>query len=564
MLPSQQIQGIGLGLRACHYAEILAHRPSVPWFEAISENYLPNSPILRQSLIAIRQFYPMVLHGVGLSLGSTDPLNWHYLRQLKALAQCIHPAWISDHLSWTSFQGQYFHELLPLPYTEEAIAHVVSRIQQVQDFLGQQILIENVSSYLSYTDSGMPEWEFINAIAQQADCFILLDINNIYVSGHNHGFNPEHYLLSIDRSRVKQLHLAGFQDCQTHLLDTHGTAVAQPVWDLYQKAKQYLGDIPAAIEWDNAIPAFSELELERAKAYQAVPHSYSPEMSCISAESDSASFQPCYTLHHTEALIAAALNQQTSLPEDMVKSIPPLDTTTRLTIYRHSFTTALAQSLSHIFTVCQQVVGESFFGHMALAYVAKTPSTSPDIEEYGLDFADFIQCYEPAASLPYLPDLARLEWAWHKALRSPNYSPLSVHALQSIPDTQHAHVVFKLPPGSTLLRSPYPLLKIWQVHQDGSIHSAEDAMVDLTEGGVNLWIWREADRVCMQSLDEAHWQLLSAIAQDLSLAEIFALSTVTKAEQLLPELFAQGWLAGVEVPQQIRPVEAVVSPVGTP
>jgi uncharacterized protein (UPF0276 family) len=265
-LPAKpRIQGVGLGLRACHYQTIYDTKPDIPWFEILSDNYLDGGIPLNH-LDWIRERHPLVMHGVGMSLGSTDPLNVDYLKKLRQLAHHIEPAWISDHLCWISHDSHYFHELLPLPYTEEALCHVVSRIQQVQDFLKQPILIENVSSYLRYPEPEMPEWMFINEVARQAGCFILLDINNIYVSAFNHQFSAQEYLSSINNDRVKQFHLAGYEIKETYLFDAHNQPVHSPVWELYQLAVQRMGRIPTLIEWDNDIPDFSGLLSEAQKA----------------------------------------------------------------------------------------------------------------------------------------------------------------------------------------------------------------------------------------------------------------------------------------------------------
>lgn len=263
---NKTIQSVGLGFRACHYADIIENLPPIPWFEIITENYLGKEGFALQQLSTLRKHYPLVFHGVGMSLGSTDTLNLAYLQQLKKMIAEIKPAYISEHLCWTSVHGQYFHELLPLPYTQETINHVSDRIKKVQDFLGQAILIENVSSYLSYHSSSMPEWEFINTIAEQAQCFILLDLNNIYVNAYNHGFDAEYYLSQINPQYVKQFHLAGFLDCKTHYLDDHGSAVCDAVWNLYQFALKKMGAVPSLIEWDNNIPAFNHLHQEAKKA----------------------------------------------------------------------------------------------------------------------------------------------------------------------------------------------------------------------------------------------------------------------------------------------------------
>lgn len=254
--------GFGLGLRTDHFHDVLNTRPDIDWFEVVSENFMVAGGKPRYYLDAIREHYPIVMHGVSLSIGSTDGINWTYLNQLKKLASDTLPLWISDHLCWTGVDGVNSHDLLPLPYTEEAVAHVVKQIQQVQDFLGRQILIENVSSYLSYKTSEMQEWEFLNVIAQQADCKILLDINNIYVSSRNHDFDCDDYLVGIDPARVQQFHLAGHSDFGDYVVDTHDHPVCDPVWSLYQKALQRFGPVSTMIERDANIPSFKELEAE--------------------------------------------------------------------------------------------------------------------------------------------------------------------------------------------------------------------------------------------------------------------------------------------------------------
>lgn len=251
--------GFGLGLRPNHYEAILQMRPPLDWFEIITENYLIPGGQPIYYLDQIRQHYPIVMHGVSLSLGSTDPLDQAYLKSVKQLAERIEPVWISEHLCWTGVNGLNMHDLLPLPYTMEAIEHVVSRINQVQDYLGRQILIENVSSYLTYQQSDMTEWEFVTEITNRADCLILLDVNNIYVSACNHHFDPEMYLNGVPSHRIQQIHLAGHVHQGNLLIDTHDTPIVQPVWDLYAAAIKRFGVVTTMIERDDAIPALTEL-----------------------------------------------------------------------------------------------------------------------------------------------------------------------------------------------------------------------------------------------------------------------------------------------------------------
>ena len=259
--------GFGLGLRTEHYETILADKPDIDWFEIITENYLVPGGKPHYFLEKIRERYPLVMHGVSLSIGSADPLDWDYLRQVKALALKINPEWLSDHLCWTGMHGKNTHDLLPLPYTEETIHHVANRIKQVQDFFGQRILIENVSSYITYRESSMTEWEFLQAICAEADCLLLLDINNIYVSSVNHDFDPNVYLQAVPGERVRQIHLAGHSDMGDYMIDTHDHDIVHPVWELYAKAIRQFGMVSTMIERDDHIPPLAELtaELNQAK-----------------------------------------------------------------------------------------------------------------------------------------------------------------------------------------------------------------------------------------------------------------------------------------------------------
>jgi uncharacterized protein (UPF0276 family) len=241
------------------------------WFEVISENFMIRGGRPLAVLERARKQAPIVLHGVSLNLGGSDPLRASYLDELAGLIARFEPAWVSDHLCWGSIGGHYAHDLLPLPYTEEALEMTAARIRQVQDRLGRQILIENVSTYLTYRHSAMPEWEFLAAVAERADCGILLDVNNIYVSAMNHGFSGIEYIRRIPPQRVGQIHLAGHSDAGTHLVDTHDHPVPNPVWELYRLALQRCGRVSTLVEWDALIPEFEELadQAERARAIAA-------------------------------------------------------------------------------------------------------------------------------------------------------------------------------------------------------------------------------------------------------------------------------------------------------
>ena len=257
-----KLSGFGLGLRTPHYEAVINEPHDIDWLEVITENYLVPGGKPLHYLERVRERFPLVMHGVSLSIGSSDPLDFKYLAQVRALATRIEPHWISDHLCWTGIEGRNLHDLLPLPYTEEALKSVVARVGRVQEALGRQILLENVSSYLSYRASEMSEWEFLSEVARGADCAILLDINNIYVSSVNHGFDPLTYLRAIPKHKVRQFHLAGHSDMGGHLIDTHDHPIVPPVWDLYGAAVDHFGAVPTMIERDDNIPALSELVAE--------------------------------------------------------------------------------------------------------------------------------------------------------------------------------------------------------------------------------------------------------------------------------------------------------------
>ncbi len=258
--------GHGVGLRTQHYATVLDERPRVDWFEVISENFMVAGGNPRRVLRQVRERYPVVLHGVSLSIGSVDPLDPKYLDELASLAAETEPAWVSDHLCWSSVGGNFSHDLLPLPYTEEALAHVAARVRQVQDKLKRQILIENVSSYVTFTQSTLTEWQFLAELCQRADCGLLLDVNNVFVSAFNHGFDANEFIDGIPVGRVAQIHLAGHSDYGTHLLDTHDHSVCDGVWALYRRAVERFGRVSTLVEWDDHIPPFAEVLAESRKA----------------------------------------------------------------------------------------------------------------------------------------------------------------------------------------------------------------------------------------------------------------------------------------------------------
>ena len=260
--------GLGVGLRTVHYQHILAESPDVDWFEVITENYMDSQGRPRHVLNQIAERYPLVMHGVSLSIGSTDPLDFDYLGRMKALAQEVKPVWISDHVCWTGVAGINTHDLLPLPLTDASLKHVIRRVRAVQDFLERPFVLENPSTYVGFKGSTMPEWEFISRLAEEADCGLLLDVNNVYVSSVNHDFDPVQFINDLPAERIVQMHLAGHTNMGTHIIDTHDGQVIDPVWELYRLAHQRTSGVSTLLEWDAKIPPFDVVHAEVLKAKQ--------------------------------------------------------------------------------------------------------------------------------------------------------------------------------------------------------------------------------------------------------------------------------------------------------
>ncbi len=273
--------GYGLGLRTAYYQDILENHPPVDWFEIVSENYLVDGGKALYYLEAIGERYPLVMHGVSLSIGGPHPLDRDYLQRLKRLAQTVRPAWISDHLCWSRGSAHQLHDLLPLPYTEESLRHVAERVRQVQDLLERPLVLENVSSYVRVAEASFSEWEFLAALSEASGCELLLDVNNVYVSARNHGFDPWTFISGLPKARIRQLHLAGHSDYGAYLIDTHDQPVSDPVWQLYQRTLAHLGPVATLLERDDNFPSLDELLAELGKARALGQAVLAREAACV-------------------------------------------------------------------------------------------------------------------------------------------------------------------------------------------------------------------------------------------------------------------------------------------
>ena len=289
--------GLGVGLRTVHYQTILRESPQVDWFEIISENYMDSAGRPRYVLDQIAERYPIVMHGVSMSVGSTDPLNREYLDKLRRLANAVNAGWVSDHLCWTGVAGRNSHDLLPIPFNEATLQHIIERVTTIQDILERPLVLENPSSYVTFASSTLSEWEFLTRLAQATDCGLLLDVNNVYVSSVNHDFDPVEFIQSIPHERVVQFHLAGHTNMGTHCIDTHDGRVIDPVWELYRLAHRLTGGASTLLEWDANIPPFHEVHNEVLKAKQYMGEQLVPSTAVDSPQPVSDSKAVAHPLH---------------------------------------------------------------------------------------------------------------------------------------------------------------------------------------------------------------------------------------------------------------------------
>lgn len=396
--------GVGVGLRPTHYSNFSNQKPkSVSWIEVISENFMPweddEFKVPLQQLLKVRREVPVALHGVSLNIGSSDEINKNYLKRLKTLTQMVEPAIISDHLCWTGIGNKNLHDLIPIPYTSQAIELLAQKIDTVQNYLGRRILLENVSSYLEFQQSEMSEWEFIANLLQKADCGILLDINNVYVSSVNHGFDPIEYLKAIPRQRVGQIHLAGHSKQNNFLIDTHDTPVCPEVWELYRWSIPHFGLISSMIERDDHIPEWEELEKELltiADIRRLEKTSGTQNSSSISslAASFSQDATPAHNLkyHEIQIQLQDAIQKKDSVTDlpDLICNKHPISRFQRLKIYQDGYFMRLRDAFKEDFKRVFAHMGPKQFGAVVEEFLKVTSSRYTSIDEFSKDFFLFL------------------------------------------------------------------------------------------------------------------------------------------------------------------------------
>lgn len=493
--------GFGLGLRTQHYADFLARKQPLDWLEIITDNYLIDGGKPLAVIDAIRRDYPVAMHGVAMSIGASQGVDVPYLQRVKALADRIEPLWVSDHLCWTGPGPEQLHDLYPLPYTDESARHVIAQIRRAQDVLGRRLVLENVSSYIRYRHDSASEWQFLAHIAQEADCLLLVDVNNIYVSSVNHGFDPLSYLHALPAHRVQQIHLAGHSDKGDHIIDTHDHPVALPVWDLYAQACQRFGAVAAMIERDDHIPPLAELLDEMAIARRiAAEHVASPVPSfvpvaipAISAITLDPIVGPAglaaVQRHFADRVLANALPPE--MPEDLI--------TGRLPIYHHAYRARLAEVLADTYAKTCLYMGSDTFEAHARDYAVAHPPRTRSLNRYGEGLVGTLRAAYP--DNPELHELAQLDWDLRTRFDSADVPTLETAAAQAS-DTWTTRPGVLHP--SALLRAIMTnVVGVWNaIHTDDDVPEAVALPAPAT-----LLVWRKGHQPHFRTLDaaEAAW-----------------------------------------------------------
>ncbi len=525
--------GFGLGLRTPHYADFLAHPQPLDWLEIITDNYLVEGGKPLAVLETLRRDYPMALHGVAMSIGAAEGVDLAYLCQVKALAARIEPLWVSDHLCWIGpGPDQQLHDLYPLPYTDASARHVIAQVRRAQDVLGRRLVLENVSSYIRYAGDSASEWQFLAHIAQEADCLLLVDVNNIHVSSVNHGFDALAYLDALPAHRVQQIHLAGHSDQGDHIIDTHDHPVAQPVWDLYARACERFGAVATMVERDDRIPPLAELLDEMAVA-RSIAAAHVPRAQPRAAPPTAKPWP------HSPPSFAPPLQalQQDLADRILAEPMQPLaadaPVSGRLGIYHHAYRARLAEVLADTYAKTWLYLGSDRFDEHARHHAVAHPPTARSLNRYGEGFVGSLRALYPGN--PELHELAQLDWDLRTRFDGADVPALDAATAPSAGDWLARGGV--LHPSALLRPLATNAVALWNaIHADEEVPEAVTLAVPAT-----LLVWRKGQQPHFRTLQthEAAW--LAHLHAGASVEQACAL---LEAEGLLPapEVLAQ-WLA---------------------
>jgi uncharacterized protein (UPF0276 family) len=536
-----------------HYREIIEAHPAVDWFEVISENHMVDGGRPLEVIDRVSEQYPVVLHGVSLAIGDAAPLNKGYLRRLRALADRVNPEWVSDHLCWGSHGGNYSHDLLPVPYTRETLRLVVDKVREIQDILGRRFFLENPSTYLTFCNSHYTEWDFLAELAERADCGLLLDVNNIFVSACNHGFDPLVYLDGIDGDRVVQIHLAGHTDKGNIRLDTHDAYIIDEVWALYAETISRFGPISTLIEWDDHIPALSELMEEAARARKLAasvadlddPNAYecpdrapfelvehSPE-SPIDLQQTQARF---WNLITAPEGVESAVGPTREL-DGFIEKSGSLTPEERLDVYANMYFFRLRDILADDFECVAAILGEVGFHNLVTDYLLARPSRRPSIAWVGEALPEFLETHSSSDDHPYLGDLAKLEWSRIETFLAKDSDPLERSALATVAPEEWGALRLAARPASQLFTFAWRVTDTWA--SVCAPDSDDASIVDPAPGATSVLVWRSRHVVHHREVSELEAACLRVIAEGSDFGTVCATlaeyvdDPATSAAQLL-------------------------------
>ena len=539
--------GFGLGLRPKHYEHILEHQPDVDWFEIISENFMDTDGKPRRNLARIAERYPLVMHGVAMSIGTVDPLSSEYLTKLKKLADDINPAWISDHLCWTGIAHKNSHDLLPVPYTEEALKHIVSRIQQVQDFLGRPIALENPSTYLEFKTSHIPESEFIAEMAKQSGCNLLLDVNNVYVTCYNHRLDPKAYIDVLPLNKVAQIHLSGHTNKGTHIIDTHDDHVVDDVWKLYKYVVHKAGRVPnTMVEWDDNIPEFDVLYAELGKARVAAKDAGNyaplPDLAKQEAPYVANAITPLADSQSTmqEAiLLGAAID---SKPDAWIRSKAEFTPADQLAIYVKAYRYRLYDVTAEDYSVLKHYLGDENFDQLIKDFVNTAHSEHFNVGRYAANLPDFLKTH--ALGNPFAVELAELENAISQLTDPTETVVLTPAHLEGMTPEALMDSVLYPRKALQLFAFDYPVNAYFRAVKD------EKSPLSPEAGKSYLAVFRHEDVVWRMDLEAMEYALLSKLFAGTSIGKALAgmdESAAAKLSEYFSRWMRNGLLAKPEL-----------------
>ncbi|RVT84754.1 MNIO family bufferin maturase [Inhella crocodyli] len=549
--------GFGLGLRTAHYADFLAAPQPVDWLEIITDNYLVEGGKPLQVLDRLRRDVPMAMHGVAMSLGAASGLDRAYLARVKALADRVEPLWVSDHLCWIGPGPEQLHDLYPLPYTDEAARLVIDHIRQAQDALGRRLVIENVSSYLDYRASAHSEWQFLSHIANEADCLLLLDVNNVFVSSVNHGFDPLSYLRALPAHRIQQIHLAGHSPAREGdglLIDTHDHPVAPEVWALYREARRLFGPVAAMIERDADIPPLPELlaELAVARRHAAevdaqgagvVPVTPAPPLE-FGRQADAPDLGTTQR-RVADHVLSEALPAERPDAAALLRAPAGADPLQRLGVYHHAYRARLAEVLADTFAKTARFMGDELFHAEATAFAPQHPPRARSLNRYSEAFVAHLAARYPHN--PELAELAQLDWDLRTAFDGPDVPALDAAAAQADAEGVWLQRAAPLHPSVRLRPITTNVVSLWK-----AIEADEEVppVVALSEP-TWLLVWRQGLRPHFQTVDAGLAAFLSGLRAGASVTgacevpEVLAwLDAPERLAGWLQGALGEGWLRG--------------------